>query len=239
MKKIILSILFVLGVICSSLLFYYKLHTYSIVAITVTAILLICLICSLFADRTPEDIYNKNLRDLIKTYEPILVDIDKLPEFDVKNIIKVSTFEKMVDVQYELKKPIFYKMSLNTCSFILMDSDIAYVYILRVNEDSFSPLDDIMASIEMSAKKRRKDKKILEDIDKTTIIVLDDFKEYKVSPVRKSDVTKLEDITIIDEEKEEKEKQEEKKSFFKRNKGKVTDRSRKWRLSQLKKNNKE
>lgn len=238
MKKIYLSILFVLSVIASGLLFHYELQSYFIVAITVTAILLICLISAFFSERTPEDIYNKNLRDLIKTFEPILVDIDKLPEFDVKNIIKVSSFEKMVDVQYELKKPIFYKMSINSCCFILMDSDIAYVYILRVKEDSFSPLDDIMLSIEMSSKKRRKDKKLLENIDKTTIIVLDDFKEYKVSPVRKRDASKIEDITIIDEEKEEKEKQE-KKSFFKRNKGKVTERSRKWRLSQLKKKNKE
>lgn len=230
MKKIILSVLFILGVLISSILLYYKLHIYSIVFITVTTLLLVLLIHSFFEEKTPEDVFNRTLRDLIKTYETILVDIDKLPDFDVKNIIKVSTFDKMVDVQYELKKPIFYKISLSSCAFILMDGDIAYVYILRAREDSFSPMDDILLSIEMSAKKRRKDKKFLEDIDKTTIIKLDDFKEFKVSPVRKIDVSKLEDVTIIDETKDDKNTGSSKKS-------KVTDRSRNWRFLRNKKNN--
>lgn len=204
MKKITLLILFIGGAIGSSVLLYFNLNTLFIVTITITTILLLCLIKGIFEEKTPESIYDKTLRNLIKTYEPILIDVEKTPELDVKNIIITSSFEKMVDVQYELKKPIFYKMSINSCSFILLDTDIAYVYILRVTDDSFSPLDDIITSIEMDNKKRRKDKKILDDIDKTTIIKLDDCREFKVSPVRKRDVTAIEDITIVNEEAVEK-----------------------------------
>ena len=192
MKKII-SVLFLLCVIVSGVLFYYDLQNYFIVSVTVTALVFIYLINCFFEEVSPESLYDKTLRELIKTYDSILVDLEKLPEIDVKNIINVSSFEKMVDVQYELKKPIFYKMSINSCSFILLDTDIAYIYVLRVDEDSFSPLDDIIASLEIDAKKRKADKKILDSIDRTTIIKLDNYREYKVSPVRKKDLSEEKD----------------------------------------------
>lgn len=199
MKKIILSILLAVCIIVSSILIYFKLHTYSIIAITITALILIYFISSLFEEKTPESIYNKVLRELIKTYEAILVDIVKIPDLDVKNVINVSSFEKLVDVQYELKKPIFYKLSINSCSFILLDTDIAYVFVLRVAEDSFSPLDDVIAAIESDAKKRKEAKKILENIEKTTIIKLDNLREYKVSPIREKDLKKIRETEFFNQ----------------------------------------
>ena len=114
MKKLVLSLLFVVCAMGSGYLVMNELYTFAIILTTLTVLVLLMLLGSVFEKRTPETIYNRELRDLIKTYEAILVDIDKLPEFDVKNIIKVSNFEKLVDVQYELKKPIFYKMSINS-----------------------------------------------------------------------------------------------------------------------------
>lgn len=203
MKKIVLGIIAALGTICSIVLLLNKLNTFAIVTITLTAILLIYLITNALETKSPEYIYNKTVKDLLKTYETILVDVNKLPELEVKNIINTSSFEKMVDVQYELKKPILYKKCLTTCSFILLDTETAYVYILRVNEDVLSPLDPIIESIEINNKKRRKEKKLLDDIDKTTIIKLDDSKEYKVSPVRKKDLSKTNEIKVEIEELEE------------------------------------
>ena len=199
MKKIILSILLALCVIISSVLIYYKLHTYSIIAITITAMILIYFINSLFEEKTPESIYNKILRELIKTYDSILVDIEKIPDLDVKTIINVSSFEKLLDAQYELKKPIFYKMMINSCSFLLIDNEIAYVFVLRVSEDSFSPLDDIIAEVERDAKKRKKAKQILDNIEHTTIIKLDDLREYKVSPVREKDLKKIRETEFLNQ----------------------------------------
>lgn len=203
MKKIVLGIIATLGTICSIVLLLNKLNTFAIVTITLTVILLIYLITNALETKSPEYIYNKTVKDLLKTYETILVDVNKLPELEVKNIINTSSFEKMVDVQYELKKPILYKKCLTTCSFILLDTETAYVYILRVNEDVLSPLDPIIESIEINNKKRRKEKKLLDDIDKTTIIKLDDSKEYKVSPVRKKDLSKTNEIKVEIEELEE------------------------------------
>jgi hypothetical protein len=199
MKKTILSILFVLSVIVTGILFYLKINTYSIIAITVSATILIYLINSFFEEETPESIYNNILRTLIKTYDSILVDITQIPELDVKTVINVSSFEKLLDVQYELKKPIFYKMSINSCSFLLLDNEIAYVFVLRVSEDSFSPLDDIIAEVERDTKQRKKAKKILDSIEHTTIIKLDDQRKYKVSPIREKDIRKVKENDIFNQ----------------------------------------
>ena len=195
--KILLSILFILCAIISVAFINLKLYTYAIVSITTTVLLFVYLVTVFFEKKTPESVYNKLLRDLIKTYDSILVDVEKIPELDVKNVINVSSFEKLLDVQYELKKPIFYKMSINSCSFILLDSEIAYVFVLRVSEDSFSPLDEIIAAIESDSKKRKEAQKILDNIEKTTIIKLDGIREYKVSPIREKDLQKVKETEFF------------------------------------------
>lgn len=201
--KIILSILFMLCAIISVAFINLKLYTYAIISATITVLLFIYLITIFFDKKTPESVYNKILRDLIKTYDSILVDVEKIPELDVKNVINVSSFEKLLDVQYELKKPIFYKMSINSCSFILLDSEIAYVFVLRVSEDSFSPLDEIIAAIESDSKKRKEAQKILDNIEKTTIIKLDGIREYKVSPIREKDLQKIKETEFFTQLTEE------------------------------------
>ena len=195
--KILLSILFILCAIISVAFINLKLYTYAIVSITTTVLLFVYLVTVFFEKKTPESVYNKLLRDLIKTYDSILVDVEKIPELDVKNVINVSSFEKLLDVQYELKKPTFYKMSINSCSFILLDSEIAYVFVLRVSEDSFSPLDEIIAAIESDSKKRKEAQKILDNIEKTTIIKLDGIREYKVSPIREKDLQKVKETEFF------------------------------------------
>ena len=214
MNKTVILISFVLSCIIGCFLITNQLYTFAIVVFAVCAILLACLIKNTLETKSPKNIYEKNLGEIIKTYEPILVDVEKIPNLEVKNIVIASSFEKMVDIQYELKKPILYKKSLNSSSFFLLDTEVVYIYTIKVDKDSFSPVDDIVASIEMQNKKRRKDKKILDDIDKTTIIKLDDFREFKVSPVRKRDVSKIDDINITfdDVNPTKEEKQEEKQN---------------------------
>lgn len=236
MKKIILLLSFVLLSIISFVLTLNKLYTYSIISITVTVLVLIYLLIVLFQKKNPYDIYEKELNIITKTYEPLLVEVKKIPNFDVKNIIVLPIFEKIVDIQYDLKKPILYYKGLNTCSFMLLDTDIAYVYMLRVEAESISPVDEVISSIENANKKRRKEKKILEDIDKTTIIRLDDLKEYKVSPIRKVDLSKTCEITVTKEEIVENKDIKNKDKKVKKNR--ITERSRKWRNQQNKLKNK-
>lgn len=182
--SILIILLIVLGI-----LIIKEMYTYSIVIIT---LLFICIINLLrlfyFFGKSEEDLYNKVLRTILNTYDSVLVDIDKIPEVNPKNIIKVLSFEKMVDIQAERKKPIFYKLSINSCLFLILDEKEIYVYVLRMKEDSYSPLDDIIKTMEQNTEKMEKDKLLLENIEKTTIIKLDNLKEYKVSPIHEEDV---------------------------------------------------
>lgn len=199
MKRNKLLIILV-GVIISIILLCLKLYSYLIVSLTLTIIGSIYVFKDIKQVKTPENTYEKEINSIIKTYEPLLVEIKKLPEFDVKNIIVVSSFEKLIDIQYEMKKPILYKKELESYSFILMDSEIAYVYIKKLKEDSYASVDDTIKLIELNTKKRNRDKKTLEDLDETTIIKLDDDKEYKVSPIRKKEFVK--EIKVEKEEKQ-------------------------------------
>lgn len=192
MKKKILAILSISSFVCSIVLIYFELKTYYIVTLTLSVVLLVSLIIELKGSKTPEDIYQKELNELIKTYEPILVDVDKLPEIDTNKIISVSSFEKLVDVQYELKKPIIYLKEEKACNFILIDSEVTYIYVLKETEEIISTLDKFVEELENDSEKIKNQKKVLEDIEKTTIIKLDDMKEYIVKPVRKKEIKEIE-----------------------------------------------
>lgn len=235
MKKLVLSMVFFVLLIVSGLFTINKLYTYSIVFITLTVLTFIYLLILLFRKEDPFNKFQREFNVITKTYDPILVEVKKIPEFDVKNIILLPFFEKIVDIQYDLKKPILYFKNDNTCSFMLLDVDIAYVYVLKVEDNVISPIDDVIAKIELETIKRKNNKKILEDIDKTTIIRLDDLKEYRVSPIRKIDLNNTSEISIIREDLEV--NVGVNNNLKKNKKNKVTDRSRKWRLSQKNKKN--
>lgn len=237
MKKLLFSLLFLIFLIISVILTINELYTYSIVFITLTVLSFIYLLVILLRKEDPFDRFIRECNSITKTYEPILVEVKKMPDFDVKNIIMLPFFEKMVDIQYDLKKPILYFKNDVSCSFMLLDTDIAYVYVLKVEDNVISPIDDVIAKIELETIKRKNNKKILEDIEKTTIIRLDDLKEYKVSPIRKIDLEKTCEINVIKEEIIEKDNVK-KENIKKAKKNKVTDRSRKWRILQNKNKNK-
>lgn len=201
MKKNMLQTLFIISLITTIILLYLKFTKILIIPVTLTILLGLTYFykCRENID-DKKDAYNKMLSNIVKTYETILVDVEKTPELEGKDIVITSSFDKMVDIQYVVKKPIIYKKSYSSCSFVLMDSEVAYIYILREDNNSYSPLDSIISLIELNNIKRNRDKKTLDDIDKTTIIKLDNEKEYKVSPVRKMDITKVNKITEEDKE---------------------------------------
>lgn len=191
LKLIFTGLLIIFDFIGVFLLIKSGYENYGIIFITFGLILTVCFILILFTNESEECKYDMVLRNILKTYDSVLIDIEKIPDLDVKNVIKISNFEKLIDAQLELRKPIFYKMSIASCSFVLLDTDVAYVYVLRMRFDSFSPLDDVLNSLEKSSDDI--DYSVLENIDKTTIIKLNGKGSYKVSPIKNSDGTLIND----------------------------------------------
>ena len=155
MKKNKLSVLFIISLISTIILLCLKFTKILIIPVTLTILLGITYFYK-YRDKKEDkkDIYNKMLSNIIKTYETMLVDVEKIPELECKDIVITSSFDKMVDIQYVVKKPIIYKKSYSSCSFMLLDTDIAYIFILREEDNSYSPLDGVISLIELNNIKR-------------------------------------------------------------------------------------
>lgn len=194
-KVLILGILFVISLVTLILLLCNKLYSYGIVAGTVTLILFVIFILFCINSRDEESIYKNKLNKLLKTYDSILVKSSTLPSLEDRNIIQVDSFQDLINAQLEIRKPIYYKLQVSCCSFLLLDDKEACTYILKSNDKVVSDLDILINENNIVNKKKDKnDYSILKNIDKTSIIMLDNSKSFKVSPIREK---KKDDIEIL------------------------------------------
>ena len=135
---------------------------------------------------SPAKAYDSNIRNILNTFDSILVQSNAVPKLEGRNIIYVETIDDLVDAQLEIRKPICYILNDNTCSFILLDAKDAYVYYDKRNDNNISLVE---IEIENKRKKMKDDKQIdselLKSIENTTIVKLSDLKAYKISPIKK------------------------------------------------------
>ncbi len=134
---------------------------------------------------TPTKVYQKKIKKIIRTYDAILVEIDTLPKLADKKIIKATSFKDMINAEYELRKPIYYINDEHSCDFILLNKKSAYIYTAKDADDIMSALENYIIATEADADQASRQLDILDDLDKTTVIQLDDTKKVVVSPVRK------------------------------------------------------
>ena len=190
MKVNVKGIALIIGAIACAYGAYY-LYTiehaeYSIVAITLSGISLVFGIKSLMGERSPEKAYESKVRNIINTFDSILVKSNTIPKLVGRNIIFVEEMGDLVDAQLEIRKPICYYRQTESCSFVLLDDKEAYVYVEKLNPEIVSPLEIEINDIKrMQKNSDNLDPDLLKSIEKTTIVMLSDKRSYKVSPVRK------------------------------------------------------
>ena len=168
---------------------------YAVFAFTVSVIFGLFGVHSFLGNRNPEQVYESEIKDILNTYDSILLKCTSVPNFEGRNIVRVESMDDLVDAQLEIRKPICYLKQTDSCAFLLLDEKEAYVFIQKLHEDDVTPVE-----IEINNMKFRKkstidmDSEMLQDIDKTTIIKLSNKKSYKVSPIRKNKEEKKETI---------------------------------------------
>ena len=166
-------------------------------------------------NRSPAKAYESNVRNILNTFDSILVQSNAVPKLEGRNIINVETIDDLVDAQLEIRKPICYYKQTESCSFALLDDKEAYIYIEKLNPEVVSPLEIEIKENKLKNKSQEEmDSEMLRDIEKTTIVKLSNKKSYKVSPIRKDkkkEENKEDKVVIENDKKEEK---EEKKSFI-------------------------
>ena len=101
-----------------ALYFYLNNEIIYAVLLAVTAFIFIGLfIKCLFRMSNP---YDAELKKIFRTYDSILVEIEILPKLSDKKIVKTKYFKDMVNVQFEIRKPIYYLKTPISCTFVNM-----------------------------------------------------------------------------------------------------------------------
>lgn len=197
-KLSLLSIVGIIFVVGTIFLLGSDYSSYAILTATVAVIIVAYAVIYYNESKDNYSIYRNKLRRVINTYDSILVKSEKLPELVDHSIIRVASMEDLVYAQMVIKKPIFFYEEEKSCSFVLIDDKEICVYILKANTDDITATEIIIDEIRRQPTKINIDHSILDDIENTTIIKLDNCKTYKVSPVRpKKEKEYIKDITQV------------------------------------------
>ena len=188
-KIILLVVIELVLLLATALLFFNGLTMYTIFFATFSAVMIVFILLYAFNNKDEKTIYLSTLKNTMKTYDSVLVSSEDLPNLKGKNILMVSNLEDFIDAQAEIRKPIYYKRDVDSCSFVIVDNKEACVFILKVNSGIVSPLEKKIEELVNESNKKPRKKSLLENIEKTTIIKLDNLKSYKVSPVSKGGKT--------------------------------------------------
>ena len=190
-KRILCIVGLILLLIISYFLYINNLVKFLIVTIPLAFILLFFALKGVFESKSPEEEYNRFLKDVLRTYDAVLIDVTEIPNIDGRSIVKVSNFEDLIDAQIEFRKPIYYKRDARSTLFILLDDKQVCINILKVDEKEKSQFDDWLANQEKE--KEEFDASLLASIENTTIVKLDNNKSYRISPVRENKKQKIKD----------------------------------------------
>lgn len=107
--------------ICGVLLFIFSIYYF---------IGFISLFSSLFKKKS---IYDKTLNKYMKEYDRLIVETKSLPAFSDYNMLKIKTFEELLDVRDNLRLPIMYYnvISHQKAYFYILHENNLYVYTLK------------------------------------------------------------------------------------------------------------
>ncbi len=148
-KKILISIIFIF-LISTIILIYFQLYNYSIITGSFTFVLIILLIIDSLRSKSPRIKYENSVKDILNTYDGILVEVKNIPDLKDKNILLVKNMEELIDAQAEIKKPIYFYKEASDCIFLLIDMDEVCIFIYRLNHSIKTAVDSI---IELKEKK--------------------------------------------------------------------------------------
>ncbi len=183
-KNIICLIISIVLAIVSFYLYSKELYQYMIITAPLLFIAVFFAFKGVGGNKTPEDSYNNFLKEIMKTYDAVLVDVVDLPNVDGRSLVKVSNFDDLIDAQIEIRKPIYFKRDDRSALFILLDDKQVIAFILKVSDNEKSQFDNWL--VEQEKAKEKFDAGILADIENTTIVKLDNNKSYRISPIREN-----------------------------------------------------
>ena len=182
-RKLVLTILFAIFLLLSVILVVSNEVNIALFSGLFTVFLGFMLVQTMKMDSSPTSKYNGMVNNILKTYDVILVEVENLPEISERKVVNTTSFKDMVNIEYEYRKPVYYIHNDNAYDFILLTDEEAYVYTLKNDENISSIFETYMKDKEKSKTSNEKQLDVLDSLENTTVIKLDDDKEYIVSPM--------------------------------------------------------
>ena len=144
--------------------------------------------------------FRQKIKKIKTIYEEILVKVEKLPNMVGRTFVKIDNIEKLVNIQQEVRKPLYYLENQNCIDFFIMTPEEICTYTIKSQNGIVSPLESYIEEIEEN--KQKNEEKMLDDIENTTIIKTKEGQVYKVSPMRKEKTKKerpADDAPVIEQ----------------------------------------
>ena len=187
LKKIFLLLVLLAGIGCSVVLFMSEEYVIAAFCLLIAIIMAILLYRNISLNRSPESLYKGTVSNILKTYDAILVEVENLPDISEKKLIQTISFKDMLNAEYEFRKPIYYIHNDYAYDFILFNKDDAYVYTVKIGNDKMSIVENFLSEKIREKSNSNSDLDMLDSLENTTIIKLNEDKEYLVSPLRKEE----------------------------------------------------
>jgi len=195
-KIMYLGVIVALLLITISILLLRKEYKiYSLITLSLTAIDCILLFFYMNNTKTNHDKYQSDIKYILKTFDSVLAKLDCDLHLEEKEIIKLESFAGIVNAQEEIKKPILYTLDSTTAVFILIDNNSLYYTTIKEDEKLKNPLE---VELVLASKKKKENTNcdaMLEGIDHTTIVQTKNNKKYKISPLKKENDKKVNEVS--------------------------------------------
>lgn len=103
---------------------------------TIDVLIILITIIFLYKFTNKKSKYDKKLHRILKNYNSVIINVLSLPELEKYNLIYVTDFEELVDLQSELRVPItFMEVTKDFESvFVIIHNSEAWVYILNLDD---------------------------------------------------------------------------------------------------------
>lgn len=75
--------------------------------------------------------FEREIKEILKRYGEIIVELEKEPDIEFKNIIDVKSFDELIDVEEEIREPILYYQKNEEAIFLIIDHEITYRKIIQ------------------------------------------------------------------------------------------------------------
>lgn len=174
-------------------LYTNKMETFAIMTLVISILFMVLFVKSLASNVDP---YEAELNKILKTYEAILLEVEVLPKVTDKKVVRTKYFKDLVNVQFEIRKPIYYLRTALFCEFLVSNDELVYIYTLKKDEEYISKTEDVLEE-----KEYKNQEELKEQINKD-----EEKKSYFLNDEERKDI--IYNIVIDDDVKEEAPKEE-------------------------------